>query len=75
MLVKFKKFKPPVYDGDIDDFWAVKKWVVHREKLFHDLYTEECNKVPLAIHCLEGEASSWWGNLIKERYEGMSYPS
>ncbi len=54
--------------------WAVGTWVVHIEKLFRDLYTEERDNVHLAAHCLETGASSWWGDLLQHHYEGFPEP-
>ncbi|EKG08907.1 Retrotransposon gag protein [Macrophomina phaseolina MS6] len=44
------------------------------EKLFRDLHIEELDRVPLAAHCLEKDAYSWWISHF-ERKLGSIYPS
>ncbi len=50
--MKFKRFMPPIFDNSYNDLWAVEKWVVCMEKLFRDLYTEECDRVHIAAIAL-----------------------
>ncbi len=41
------------------DLWVVEKWVDTMEKLFEDLMMEEDERVPLAVHFLEGTTRIW----------------
>ncbi|XP_020113158.1 uncharacterized protein LOC109727434 [Ananas comosus] len=59
-LTAFKKFNPPIFNGESGDPWEMESWVDTMEKLFEDLYTLEQDKVHLAVHCLEKYARVWW---------------
>nr|CAD1825788.1 unnamed protein product [Ananas comosus var. bracteatus] len=59
-LTAFKKFNPPIFNGESGDPWEMESWVDTMEKLFEDLYTLEQDKVHLAVHCLEKSARVWW---------------
>lgn len=38
------------------DHWIVEMCVLHMEKLFHDTFVKEQDRVWLAMHYLDGEA-------------------
>ncbi|XP_020082668.1 uncharacterized protein LOC109706305, partial [Ananas comosus] len=44
VLMAFKKFKPPTFDGESVDPWVVEMWIDFMETLFEDLYTLEREK-------------------------------
>nr|CAD1817310.1 unnamed protein product [Ananas comosus var. bracteatus] len=74
-LVEFMKFKPPSFNGEGDNSWAVEKWVDHMQKLFCDLYIEEKDKIPITAHFLEGDANRWWSRLLDRCYSTKPLPS
>nr|CAD1825863.1 unnamed protein product [Ananas comosus var. bracteatus] len=55
-LMMFRKFDPPIFNGEKVEPWMVESWVDLMETLFDDLYTLEKDKVHLATHCLERTA-------------------
>ncbi len=50
--MEFRKYNPPVFEGETTDPWVMEKWVGTMEKLFEDLLMEEDERVPLAVHFL-----------------------
>nr|CAD1829421.1 unnamed protein product [Ananas comosus var. bracteatus] len=66
-LMAFKRFNPPIFQGDVKDPWLMEAWFTTMEALFEDIYTLERDKVHLAAHCLEGSARLWWTGLKKSR--------
>ncbi|XP_020086723.1 uncharacterized protein LOC109709062 [Ananas comosus] len=66
-LVMFRKFDPPVFDGEKVEPWMVESWVDSMETLFEDLYTLERDKVHLATRCLERKAKVWWKWIKRDR--------
>nr|CAD1827446.1 unnamed protein product [Ananas comosus var. bracteatus] len=59
-LNEFRRCNPRIFDGEKVDHWIVEKWLMHMEKLFHDTFVEERDRVWLATHHLDGEAYYWW---------------
>nr|CAD1825871.1 unnamed protein product [Ananas comosus var. bracteatus] len=57
---QLRRCNPRIFDGEKADHWIVEKWLMHTEKLFHDTFVEERDRVWLAPHHLEGEAYIWW---------------
>ncbi|XP_020082542.1 uncharacterized protein LOC109706151 [Ananas comosus] len=66
-LMKFRKFDPPIFEGEKVEPWMVESWVDSMETLFEDLYTLEKDKVYLATHCLEWTAKVWWKRIKRNR--------
>ncbi|XP_020081383.1 uncharacterized protein LOC109705031 [Ananas comosus] len=66
-LMTFKKFDPPVFDGENVDPWIVEMWIDSMETLFEELYALERDKVPLAVHCLKLSAKVWWKSIRRNR--------
>ncbi len=51
-LAKFRKYNPPVFEGETTDPWVVEKGTNKMGKLFEDLMMEESEHVPLAVYFL-----------------------
>ncbi|XP_020082004.1 uncharacterized protein LOC109705663 [Ananas comosus] len=66
-LVMFKKFNPPVFDGEKVEPWIVESWIDSMETLFEDIYTLEKDKVHLATHCLEKSSKVCWKRVKWDR--------
>ncbi|XP_020097138.1 uncharacterized protein LOC109716218 [Ananas comosus] len=66
-LVMFRKFDPPVFDGEKVKPWMVESWIDSMDTLFDDLCTLEKDKVHLATHCLERTAKVWWRQIKRDR--------
>ena len=71
VLMAFKKFKPPTFDGESADPWVLEMWIDSMETLFEDLYTVERDKVNLAAHCLEKSAKVWWKGVKRDRLPSL----
>ncbi|XP_020089539.1 uncharacterized protein LOC109711035 [Ananas comosus] len=71
-LVLFKKFNPPIFDGEKIDAAVVEAWVDSMETLFEDIYSLEKDKVPLATHCLEKAAKVWWKRVKWDRSSDLA---
>ncbi len=74
-LGEFKNYDPPVFEGETTDPWVVEKWVDTMEKLFEDLLMEEYERVPLAVHFLEGNARMWWKTVRPDVAKGAALPT
>ncbi|XP_020102611.1 uncharacterized protein LOC109720134 [Ananas comosus] len=72
-LMTFKRFDPPVFDGENVDPWIVEMWIDSMKTLFEKLYTLERDKVPLAVHCLKQSAKVWWKSIRRNRSPSL-YP-
>ncbi|XP_020109286.1 uncharacterized protein LOC109724765 [Ananas comosus] len=59
-LNEFKRCNPQIFEGKKVDHWIVEKWLMHMEKLFHDTFMKERDRVWLATHHLDGKAYRWW---------------
>nr|CAD1838549.1 unnamed protein product [Ananas comosus var. bracteatus] len=59
-LIEFRKFDPPKYAGKKEEKGVLERWLTNMEKLLEDLFIDEQDRVPLAAHFLDGDASSWW---------------
>ncbi|XP_020082104.1 uncharacterized protein LOC109705740 [Ananas comosus] len=66
-LIKFKKFNPPIFEGEKVEPSMVELWIDSIETLFKDLYTSEKDKVYLATHCLAKAANMWWKRVKRDR--------
>nr|CAD1824749.1 unnamed protein product [Ananas comosus var. bracteatus] len=66
-LIRFKKFNPPIFEGEKVEPSMVESWIDSMETLFEDLYTSEKDKVSLATHCLEKAAKVWWKRVKRGR--------
>lgn len=40
-LNKFRRCNPWMFAGVMANHWIVEKWILHMEKLFHDIFVEE----------------------------------
>nr|CAD1825758.1 unnamed protein product [Ananas comosus var. bracteatus] len=67
-LVMFKKFNPPVFDGEKVEPWMVESWIDSMETLFEDIYTLEKDKVLLATHCLEKAAKVYEKKKLQDKF-------
>ncbi|XP_020108725.1 uncharacterized protein LOC109724340 [Ananas comosus] len=63
----FKKFNPPLFDGEKVELWMVESWIDSMETLFESLYILEKDKVHLATHCLERSTKVWWRRVKRDR--------
>nr|CAD1833644.1 unnamed protein product [Ananas comosus var. bracteatus] len=66
-LIKFNKFHPPTFEGEMVEPEMVESWIDSMETLFDDLRTLERDKVYLATHCLEKAAKVWWKRVKRDR--------
>ncbi|XP_020112143.1 uncharacterized protein LOC109726764 [Ananas comosus] len=71
-LVMFRKFDPPVFDGEKVEPWMVESWVDSMETLLNDLCTLEKDKVHLATHCLERTTKVWGKQIKRDRSSELS---
>ncbi|XP_020112142.1 uncharacterized protein LOC109726763 [Ananas comosus] len=44
-LNEFRRCNPRIFDGEKVDHWVVEKWLMHMEKLFHDTFVEEQDRM------------------------------
>ncbi|XP_020080707.1 uncharacterized protein LOC109704367 [Ananas comosus] len=66
-LIRFKKFNPPIFEGEKMEPSMVESWINSMETLFKDLYTVEKDEVYLAAHCLEKSAKVWWKRVKRDQ--------
>ncbi|XP_020082833.1 uncharacterized protein LOC109706435 [Ananas comosus] len=69
-LIKFKKFNPPIFEGEKVEPAMVESWIDSMETLFEDLRTLERDRVYLATHRLEKAAKVWWKQVKRDRLPG-----
>ncbi|XP_020097825.1 uncharacterized protein LOC109716690 [Ananas comosus] len=62
-LARFRQFDLPRFDGSCTEPWVVEVWMSAMEKLFEDLFILEREHVHLRVHCLAGDAHSWWRRM------------
>nr|CAD1817872.1 unnamed protein product [Ananas comosus var. bracteatus] len=54
-------------EADCTEPWVVEGWVSAMEKLVDDLFIPEREQIHLGVHCLAGDAHSWWKRIRDTR--------
>lgn len=66
-LARFYQFDLPRFDSSCTEPRVLEGWVSAMEKLFEDLFIPEEEQVHLGVHCLTGDAHSWWRRMGQTR--------
>ncbi|XP_058068425.1 uncharacterized protein LOC131217505 [Magnolia sinica] len=72
LIEKFKRLKPPTFEG-LSDPMEAEKWKKQIEKIFTVLGCDEEQKVTLAVFMLEGEADHWWETIARTIEEDTAW--
>ncbi|XP_047313620.1 uncharacterized protein LOC124917170 [Impatiens glandulifera] len=60
---RFRRLRPPAFDGQSSDPTHAKEWIRKIENMFDYAQMEEAQKVPCAVFHLEKDASFWWESV------------
>ncbi|XP_020097144.1 uncharacterized protein LOC109716223 [Ananas comosus] len=71
-LNEFRRCNPRIFYGKKADHWVVEKWLMHMEKLFHNTFVEERDRVWFATHHLNGEAYRWWTDIREDPHADLA---
>ena len=60
---KFKKDKPPIFDGEVNNIQEAEAWLLGMRKYFQVQDYSRNMKAIVAIFNLTGRASIWWEHI------------